>query len=119
MRYYVNCTIYYLIQAENRLVSAGRTGLTASYAYDARGSRKSKTVDGATKIFVANSARREILDYDGGDGAIQFWNQLNGCRGDDARDLYPGRSGLASCDARCRRRRMTRLDAGLAFDVFP
>jgi RHS repeat-associated protein len=66
--------ITYGYDAESRLVSASGTGLTASYAYDARGWRKSKTVNGATTIYVADPAHREILDYDGGSGAIQHWN---------------------------------------------
>jgi YD repeat-containing protein len=41
--------------AENRLVSASGAGNTASYAYDAQGRRKSKTVNGATTIFVTDA----------------------------------------------------------------
>jgi RHS repeat-associated protein len=67
-------TFTYGYDAESRLASASGTGLTASYAYDARGWRKSKTVNGATTIYVADPAHREILDYNGGSGAIQHWN---------------------------------------------
>ncbi len=41
-------------------ISASATGLTASDAYDGRGWRKSKTVNGATTIYVAYSAHHEI-----------------------------------------------------------
>jgi YD repeat-containing protein len=40
--------------AENRLTSASGAGNTASYAYDAQGRRKTKTVNGATTVFVGD-----------------------------------------------------------------
>jgi hypothetical protein len=52
---------------------ASGTGLTASYAYDAQGRRKSKTVIGVTTIFVTDADNREVLEYDGTSGAIQNW----------------------------------------------
>jgi RHS repeat-associated protein len=44
-----------------------------SYAYDGQGRRKSKTVNGATTIFVQDPQGRALLDYDGASGAIQNW----------------------------------------------
>jgi YD repeat-containing protein len=43
--------------------SASGSGLSASYAYDAQGRRKSKTVNGATTIFVTDADNREVLEY--------------------------------------------------------
>jgi RHS repeat-associated protein len=59
--------------AENRLTSASGASNTASYAYDAQGRRKSKTVNGTTTVFVTDADNREVLEYDGGSGAIQKW----------------------------------------------
>src|SRR5262249_13236681 len=59
--------------AENRLTSASGAGNTASYSFDAQGRRKTKTVNGATTIFVTDSGNREVLEYDGATGAIQRW----------------------------------------------
>jgi RHS repeat-associated protein len=61
--------------AENRLVTAKtRAGATiATYTFDARGRRKSKTVGGTTTVFVTDPDNREILEYDAGTGAIQRW----------------------------------------------
>lgn len=59
--------------AENRLTSASGAGNTASYAYDAQGGRKSKTVNGTTTVFVTDAANREVLEYDGASGAILRW----------------------------------------------
>ncbi|MBN9088418.1 MAG: RHS repeat-associated core domain-containing protein [Reyranella sp.] len=59
--------------AENRLVSASATGMTASYAFDGRGRRKSKTVNGTTTVFVTDADNREVLEYDGSTGAVQRW----------------------------------------------
>src|SRR5690348_3049816 len=50
--------------AENRLVSATGAGNTASYAYDASGRRKSKTVNGTTTLTLSDGDR-EVLEYDG------------------------------------------------------
>jgi RHS repeat-associated protein len=63
----------YGYDAENRLIWATGSGLTASYAYDAQGRRKSKTVNGTTTIFVTDADNREVLEYDGSSGAIANW----------------------------------------------
>jgi RHS repeat-associated protein len=63
----------YGYDAENRLISASGTGLTASYAYDAQGRRKSKTVNGTTTIYVTDADNREVLEYNGSSGVIQNW----------------------------------------------
>lgn len=59
--------------SENRLISASGAGNTASYAYDAQGRRKSKTVNGITTLFVTDADNREVLEYDGASGAILRW----------------------------------------------
>lgn len=59
--------------AENRLTSASGAGNTASYAYNAQGRRKTKTVNGTTTVFVTDADNREVLEYDGTSGAIQRW----------------------------------------------
>jgi RHS repeat-associated protein len=59
--------------AENRLTSAVGGTNTAAYTYDAQGRRKTKTVNGATTVFVTDAANREVLEYDGSSGAIQRW----------------------------------------------
>jgi len=59
--------------AENRLTSASGAGNTASYTFDAQGRRKTKTVNGATTVFVTDAGNREVLEYDGTTGAIQRW----------------------------------------------
>jgi RHS repeat-associated protein len=59
--------------AENRLTSASGAGNTASYTYDAQGRRKTKTVNGATTVFVTDAGNREVLEYDGASGAILRW----------------------------------------------
>src|SRR5450756_968333 len=65
--------------AENRLTSANGAGNTASYTYDAQGRRKTKTVNGVTTVFVADAGNREVLEYDGGSGAIQRWYAYGLC----------------------------------------
>jgi YD repeat-containing protein len=52
---------------------AAPTTTVATYAYDARGRRKSKTVGGTTTIFVTDADNREVLEYNGTSGAIQNW----------------------------------------------
>lgn len=59
--------------AENRLTSATKTGMTATYAFDGRGRRKTKTVNGMTTVFVTDADNREVLEYDGSSGAILRW----------------------------------------------
>lgn len=58
---------------ENRLVSASGAGNTASYAFDGRGWRKLKTVNGTTTISIIDADNREVLEYDGTSGAILRW----------------------------------------------
>ena len=72
-------TYTYCYEAESRLtkiLSAGTcaspTTTVASYAYDAQGRRKSKTVGGTTTVFVTDADNREVLEYNGS-GAIQNW----------------------------------------------
>ncbi len=73
----------YGYDAESRLVSVGQGGTAvASYAYDAQGRRKSKTVGSTTTLFVTDADNREILEYDGGSGAVQRWYAFG--RGPDA-----------------------------------
>jgi RHS repeat-associated protein len=59
--------------AENRLTSASGAGNTASYTFDGRGRRKSKTVNGTTSISITDADNREVLEYDGSSGAILNW----------------------------------------------
>ncbi len=59
--------------AENRLISASSPGLSASYSYDPLGRRKSKTVNGATTIYVQDPQSRALLDYDGATGGVVTW----------------------------------------------
>ena len=59
--------------AENRLTSASAAGMTASYAFDGRGRRKSKTVNGTTTVFVTDADNREVLEYDGASGTVLRW----------------------------------------------
>jgi len=66
-------TFTYGYDAESRLISASGAGNSASYAYDALGRRKSKTVNGATTIFAQDPQSRALLDYNGSGGAISNW----------------------------------------------
>jgi RHS repeat-associated protein len=59
--------------AENRLTSASGAGNTASYTYNAQGRRKTKTVNGATTVYVTDADNREVMQYDGASGAISRW----------------------------------------------
>jgi RHS repeat-associated protein len=59
--------------AENRLTSASGAGNTVSYTYNAQGRRKTRTVNGATTVFVTDADNREVMEYDGASGAIQRW----------------------------------------------
>lgn len=58
---------------ENRLTSANGAGNTAAYAFDARGRRKARTVNGTTTISVTDADSREVLEYDGASGALLRW----------------------------------------------
>ncbi len=72
-----------LYDAESRLISVkqGSTAV-ASYAYDAQGRRKSKTVGSTTTDYVTDAANREVLEYDGTSGALERWYAFG--RGPDA-----------------------------------
>ncbi len=59
--------------AENRLVSASGSGNTVAYAFDGRGRRKARTVNGSTTLFVTGADNREVLDYDGTTGTLLRW----------------------------------------------
>ena len=70
----------YCYDAENRLIAAigggtcaAPTATIATYAYDAQGRRKSKTVGGATTVTVTDPFSRALMDYDGASGAILRW----------------------------------------------
>ena len=58
---------------ENRLVSATGGGNTAAYAFDPRGRRKVRTVNGTTTVTITGADNRELLDYDGATGQILRW----------------------------------------------
>ena len=83
----------------------------ASYAYDAQGRRKSKTVGSATTIYVTDADDREVLEYNGTSGAIGTWyaygtgpnavlNRMTGA-GTDRQTLIPDVQGsiIATLDA--------------------
>lgn len=96
---------------ENRLTSASGAGNTASYAFDARGWRKARTVNGTTTISVTDADNREVLECDGSTGTLQRWyayglgpnavlNQMN-VAGATRAALLPGQLGsiIASFDS--------------------
>ena len=58
---------------ENRLVSAAGSGNSATYAFDPRGRRKVRTVNGTTTVTVTGADNRELMDYDGATGGILRW----------------------------------------------
>jgi RHS repeat-associated protein len=105
-------TFAYGYDAENRLISASQSGTTvATYAYDAQGNRKSKTLGSATTITLIGTDKRAILDYDGTSGQVQRWytfgagpndvlNQMNVAAGTRT-TLVPDTQGsvLASLDS--------------------
>lgn len=62
----------YNYNQESRLVSVSGVN-SVSYAYDAQGRRKSKTVNGAITNFVSSPDNRELLEYDGSSGALSRW----------------------------------------------
>ena len=71
-------TFKYTYDSENRLISAvtpptGTPTTTATYTYDSRGFRKSKTVNGTTTYYIADESHREVLEYDGSTGQILRW----------------------------------------------
>jgi|GEM_PF-924223 RHS repeat-associated protein len=66
-------TFTYCYDDERRLTSilsagtcASPTATVASYAYDARGRRKSKTVGSATTYYATDADNREVLEYSAG-----------------------------------------------------
>jgi len=70
----------YCYDAESRLTGILSSGTCASpvstvatYAYDAQGRRKEKTVGSASTVFVTDADNREVLEYDGTNGAIENW----------------------------------------------
>ena len=76
----------YCYDGEGRLIGivtgtcASPTTTIATYAYDAQGRRKSKTVGSATTIYVADADGRAVIEYNGasGSGAIQAWYAYGG-----------------------------------------
>ena len=70
----------YCYDTESRLTSvlsagtcAAPTTTVASYAYDAQGRRKLKTVGATTTVYVTDADNREVLEYNGATGALQAW----------------------------------------------
>jgi RHS repeat-associated protein len=70
----------YCYDAESRLAGILSSGTcaspvttVASYAYDAQGRRKSKTVGSTTTIYVTDTDNREVLEYNGSTGALGTW----------------------------------------------
>jgi RHS repeat-associated protein len=61
----------YLYDAENRMMSATRSGATSTYAYDPLGRRTAKTVSASTTNFVYDGDAG-IADYGGGTLARRF-----------------------------------------------
>jgi RHS repeat-associated protein len=49
------------------------TTTVASYAYDAQGRRKTKTVGSTTTVYTTDADNREVLEYDGTSGALGRW----------------------------------------------
>ena len=68
-------TFTYGYDAESRLTSI-KQGATAvaSYAYDAQGRRKTRTVGGTTTVYVTDADNREVVEYAGSGGAVQRWH---------------------------------------------
>jgi RHS repeat-associated protein len=73
-------TFTYCYDAESRLTGvlssgtrAGPGTAVATYAYDAQGRRKSKTVGATKTVFVTDADNREVLEYDGTSGQVQRW----------------------------------------------
>ncbi len=60
----------YVYDAENRLVSATTSSVTATYTYDARGRRIAKTVDGVTTRYVYDG-RQVLAEYNHTDQLLQ------------------------------------------------
>jgi RHS repeat-associated protein len=52
---------------------ASPTATLATYAYDAQGRRKSKTVGATATVYVTDADNREVLEYNGSGGALNAW----------------------------------------------
>jgi RHS repeat-associated protein len=74
----------YGYDAESRLtgITQGASSI-ASYAWDAQGRRKLRTVGAAKTTYVTDADNREMLEYDGTTGALQAWHAF-GLGPDDA-----------------------------------
>jgi RHS repeat-associated protein len=67
-------TFTYGYDAESRLTSVAQSGTPiATYAYDAQGRRKSKTVGATTTNYLLDPSNRALFDYDGSSGQIARW----------------------------------------------
>ena len=66
----------FAFDAENKLVSATKSGTAASYAYDPLLRRQSKTVNGVTTTFLLDGSE-EIGDYDGNGGLLRRYVPSN------------------------------------------
>src|SRR5437868_575120 len=78
-------TYVYCYDAENRLTNVCSSGSCASpgttvatYAYDAQGRRKSKTVGGVITVYVTDPDNNEVLEYNGSTGAVNAWYAYGG-----------------------------------------
>jgi RHS repeat-associated protein len=59
--------------AESRLTSAIGSGNNTSYAHDAQGRRKTRTVNSTTTVIVTDADNRPVLEYSGSSGALLRW----------------------------------------------
>jgi YD repeat-containing protein len=66
-------TFIYGYDAENRLTSTVSSSNSTSYAHDAQGRRKTRTVNGATTVTVTDADNRAVLEYAGSSGALLRW----------------------------------------------
>lgn len=64
----------YVYDAENRLLSADRSGLSADYLYDPLGRRVEKTVNGVATAFLSDGDD-EIAEYDGAGALVRRFVQ--------------------------------------------
>jgi len=63
-------TFSYGYDAENRLLTASKTGLAAAYQYDPLGRRTRKSGTGVVGTFYLSDGADEIAEYDGTSGAL-------------------------------------------------
>ena len=47
--------------------------MSATYAFDGKGQRKSRAVNGTTTISITDADNREVLEYDGTSGSVLRW----------------------------------------------